>query len=1258
VHRHRLPGRRGIAAGLRHPGEHDVQRRRQLRPTRDPGGEAEAKAEEEDAELQEAVEEEAVQEELKGEEISEASQGQAGPLQSKEGRQACAASHEREGRTMRIFGALTTTHRTAAIAALAICAVAGMTASAQASVTAAPGWEVESASYPSNLPPGGEGTLVLAIYNVGKADSSGQVTVTDTLPAGLTATEAAYSGEPFVNSEFEGGLGGGEQWDCSVGSTVSCTNDEAHLPSIRAGESEFVAIRVKVSGEASGQAINEVTASGGGALGPAHVSIPVDFSAGTPMFGLQRLDAWFSNADGTLDTQAGSHPYSLTVTLALNNTGFDPTGEARDITVNLPRGLIGNPTAVPRCTVAQLNTESCPMDTQVGVDRPTLGGIKSDLPLTVVDSLPAFSFPVYNIVPPPGVPAQIGFSLLGLGTRINSQVRTGSDYGISEVVKNILQSQITFNSITVWGVPADPSHDYQRLGPANAGLGTGEEGIQYGGKSGINPIPFLTLPTACEGPQTFSTFTEPWAEGGIQGPPSELSFVSHENSGQAAGITGCDKLSFSPTISVAPDTSDAETPAGLTVELKTPQEGLTAVEGLAASNIKDTTVTLPEGVDINPGQAHGLLTCSMAESAVGTEAESSCPNASKVGTDEIETPLLYHSLKGDVYVLDSNPPNLKLLVAASGEGVNLKLVGDVHLDEATGRLTTTFTETPELPFTTFRLSFSGGAQAALYTPSKCGSYQTSSDFTPWSTPSVADAFPSSEFVVNAGPGGSACAGTLPFAPLLTAGSTTDEAGGFTDFSLLLSRADGQQRIEKLQFKAPKGLVGMLSKVPLCEEPQAALGTCPAASQIGHTTVEAGPGSAPLVVPEPGQAPAPIYLTGGYKGAPYGLSIVVPVIAGPFNLGTVVVRASIAVDPHTTQLTITTDPLPSIIDGVPTDLRTINAVIDKPEFMINPTNCEAQSFSGTATSTEGATAAISSPFGMGSCRSLEFKPKFTVSIPGHASKALGEGLTTTLSYPNVPQGSDANIAKVKVELPIQLPSQLKTLQKACIAATFEANPANCPEQSIVGHAKVTTPLLPVPLTGPAYFVSHAGEEFPSLTLVLKGYGVTVDLVGTTFISKAGITSTTFKAAPDVPFNKFELTLPQGKYAALGVNLPPNDNYNYCGQKLTMPTELIAQNGAEINENTPISIEGCPTTLSISSHTVKKNTVTLSVYVPAAGKVKATGAGLTSSTKTSTGQETITITLTKTTRHKQTTRIRLTYTPTKGHKQTKTLTTKLP
>jgi hypothetical protein len=1069
---------------------------------------------------------------------------------------------------MRTFGSWRATWRTAlatsAVAVLALCASVSFVPCAQAAGVSAPGWEVTPMAFPSHMNPGSEGYLVLAIYNIGKATSGGPITVTDQLPAGVIATEAGYSN-----------YGGEGLWDCSVGSTVTCTSSSA-LPEVRAGEVDRLAIAVKVPANASGTALNPITVSGGGALTPASVSDSLNFESTPSTFGFENFDAWYSSGDGTIDTQAGSHPYSLTVAFTLNNSG-GPSGEARDIHVNLPRGLIGNPTVVPRCTMAQLNAGECPADSQVGVDIAMLGGpVPMGYPeghrptISEAGGSLAFFLPieVYNMVPPPGVPAQLAFSLEGINTEINTSVRSGSDYGISAAIDSITQREIVFNSLTVWGDPVEPSHDWARSRRV-------EEGVtEYGVKSDIADIPFLTLPTSCEGPQAFTASTDEWPVEGIEAPVSEASILSHESSDAQAGMAGCDQLSFNPSLTVSPDTSSADTPAGLTAEVKVPQEGLTTPGDLTTSNIKDTTVTLPEGVAINPGQAHGLAVCSQAQSALGTEGAPSCPGASKVGADEIETPLLFHNLKGDIYVLDSNPPNLKLLVAASGEGVNLKLVGDVHLDETSGRLTTTFQETPELPFTTFRLSFSGGPQAALYTPPRCGDYATSSDFTPWSEPSVSDAHPQSNFLISAGPGGGACpSGTLPFSPSLTAGSTTDQAGGFTNFSLLLTRQDGQQRIGSLRFKTPEGLLGMISKVPLCGEAQANAGTCSSDSQIGHTVVEAGPGPYPLVVPEPGQAPAPIYLTQGYKGAPYGLSIVVPLHVGPFTLQTQVVRARIEVDPLTTQLTITTDPLPTIIDGIPTDLRAINAVIDRPGFMFNPTGCEPGAFSGTAYGTEGSTAPISTHFQMGSCRALTFKPNFKVSTSGKTSRKNGASLDAKIVYPTGKLGanqasSQANVKSVKVDLPKQLPSRLTTLQKACPSATFEANPASCPSGSKVGTATAVTPVLPVQLTGPTYFVSYGGAKFPELVIVLQGYGVTVFLHGETFISKAGITSSTFRQVPDVPITSFELKLPQGVNSALAAN------GNLCKAALRMPTSFTGQNGAVIHQSTPISVTACP------------------------------------------------------------------------------------
>jgi hypothetical protein len=980
-------------------------------------------------------------------------------------------------------------------------------------------------------------------------------------------------------------------------------------------------------------------------------------------FGIVGFDGSITNQDGSPDTQAGSHPYAFTTSITLssltNSFGQKaPDGNVKDIVVKEPAGLVGNPTVIPTCTDTQLSQlgngwGSCPVGAQIGqLTAQTLNAGE----LTV---------PLYNMVPSPGEPARFGASLLGPLVYIDTHVRSGGDYGLTASLSEATTLEPFWAStVTLWGVPADPSHDAMR-GAGCVGDPTLPGDCFLGGLSAnASPRPFLTLPTSCAGPQEVGLSTDSWQN---QGEFLNASFLTHDAAGNPVGLEGCNRLSFAPSITVQPDTSVADSPAGLTVNVKVPQEGLLAPEGLASADIKDTTVVLPQGVAINPGQAAGLQACQASEDGLTTEAEKAageedsgpadCPNASKVGEDEIQTPLLAHALVGDIYVLQSNPPDLKLLVTAYGEGVDVKLVGDVYLDEATGQLTTTFTETPELPFTNFRLSFSGGAQAALTTPAACGTYSANADFTPWASPAIPDALKFSDFAISSGPGGSACASPLPFSPTLTAGATTDQAGGYTDFSLLLQRADDQQRVSTLQFKTPEGLLGMISKVPLCAEADANAGTCPAASQIGHTVVTDGPGPYPLVVPQPGQPPAPIYLTGGYGGAPYGLSIVVPLVVGPFTLQTQVVRARIEVDPHTAQLTITTNPLPSIIDGIPTDLRTINAVIDRPGFMFNPTNCSPQAFAGTATSTEGATAPISSHFQVGSCQSLKFAPDFKVSTSAKTSRVNGASLDAKILYPTAPPesnqaSSQANIASVKVELPKQLPSRLTTLQQACAAAQFEKNPAGCPAGSLVGHATALTPVLPVALTGPAYFVSHGGEAFPSLIVVLQGYGVTVDLVGTTFISKAGITSSTFKQVPDVPIASFELVLPEGRFSALSANA------SLCAHTLAMPTEFVAQNGAVIHESTPISVSGCKPAIKVTHKRIGRGAVIVSVRVPAAGRLLATAKGLSSGSGKASRAGTITVkmaltkaaasVLAKHRGHKLRTRVSLRFTPTHGAK----------
>ena len=1078
-------------------------------------------------------------------------------------------------------------------------------------VGAGTGWEAFALAHPTDLHPGGKGIIQVALLNVGARPSSGPITVTDTLPEGLVVTGAGGmpangEGNTVATEAEEIKSYGGVRWDCGgIGSgSVSCTSNPVFLPSLPHGEGkefvpmERIAIEVDIEpGVKEGVSANRLGISGGGALGVTGVSDPLTVSAGEAGYGFAGWDVWFTNADGSADTQAGSHPYETTFAVGFNEleNGTAAGGEVRNVEAELAPGFSGEPNSTPRCARVQLDAGECPAYTQIGYDM-----VPNDIEHAPDGPTAFLYFPVYNMVPPPGVVDEFSVTILGHNVFFDTGPRGYGDYRLVTHIDNIPASvNLSGSILTLWGVASEASHDKERLA-----AGKSAEALlceEHGCSSSAPARPFLTLPTSCEGPQTFAIKgLGTWENPGLR---AEASSVSHDEQDLETGFSGCSALSFEPEISAVPDTGAADSPAGLAVNVTFPQEALRVPGGLIESTSESTTVTLPAGLVINPGQAAGLAACSPAQARLDEEGEPACPSASKVGSVKIQTPLLEGAfepeLSGSVYVLEqsqggegeppnlqSHPPTLQLLIATSGDGVDLKLIANVHLNEATGQLTTTLTKTPGVPFTHFELLFNGGAQAALATPTACGPYTTTSDFTPWASPFASDQFPASTFQITGGPDGSACPSSpLPFSPSLIAGATNPKGGAFTHFSLLLQNGDGQQRIEKLQFKFPEGLSGNLSAVALCPEPQAGKGECGEASKIGHASVASGPGPYPLVIPQPGNPESQIYLTGPYGGAPFGLSIVTHVLAGPFNLGTIVTRAKIEIDPLTAQITVTTDPLPQIIDGVPTDLRLVDSVIEREGFMFNPTHCVPSSFSGTAWGTPppeapgpGTSAAISSPFDVVGCKGLAFTPKFTVSTAAAGSKADGASLSVKMAYPKASQGSEADISSVKVALPVQLPSRLSTLQQACRAHQFKENPAGCPAASVVGHAVVHTPVLPVALEGPAYFVSNGSEAFPNLIIVLQGDGVTIELIGETFISKAGITSSTFKMVPDQPFSSFELTLPEGPYSALGPNLPAKDRYNFCGQKLVMPTSIVGQNGGEIKQQTPITITGCKTTLS--------------------------------------------------------------------------------
>jgi hypothetical protein len=1034
-----------------------------------------------------------------------------------------------------------------------------------------------------------------------------------------------------------------------------------------------LAIAVKVSSGVPSGALSTERISGGQAASvQTQRPLPAGNAGETP-FGVEQ--SGFSivpeEAGGAPDTQAGSHPFQLTTTFALNQTAdpLVPPVLPKDLTFDLPPGLVANAAVFPRCGELDFLTKNldptdgfgdeCPQETAVGVilltaDAPGLpGGVTTD------------TIPVFNLVPKQGEPVRFGFFFSGIAVPIDFSVRTGRDYGAVGEVRNITQiANFQSESLTIWGVPGEAAHDASRGWLCVAG-GLYNEGKPCPAGSTSHPTPFLTLPTSCTSPFASSVTGDSWPrKPGLQSSPEERVSVPFPESSYSLldgferpiGLTGCNQLTFNPFVEVKPDVEAASSSSGLTVAVKVPQEVSENAEGLAGSSVRDITVALPEGVAVNPSGGNGLEACS--EGLVGFEADRGesgfeefpsepgvenplftprlpgsvdaleagetaplqpslnfCPDASKIGTVKIKTPLLAHELEGSVYLATQNANPFGSLIALylvaedPVSGVLVKLPGKVRLCQGAGeqiagmtcqrlgQLISTFENEPELPFEDAELEFFGGERAPLATPSRCGTYTTSASFAPWS--GSAPVASQSAFKISAGPnggaGGSPCPGaSLPFSPSLTGGATNLNAGAFSPFTLTMTRKDGEQNMQSVEAYLPPGLSGVLSNIELCPEPQANEGKCGASSLVGETTVSVGVGGDPYSV-----SGGRFYLTGPYNGsggcstpgtngcAPFGLTFEVPAKAGPFDLernsanpagedacDCVIVRGKIEINPYTAALRITSNPpgtpyaIPTSIEGIPLEIQHINAITTRGNFQFNPTNCSKMEVTGTIHSSEGGTDKIGVPFQVTNCKDLSFTPKFQVSTaPAKDTRLDGVSLTAKVSEPAGALGTQANIASVKVELPKGLPSRLNTLRKACTNAQFEANPAGCPPASRIGMAVVHTPILPVPLTGPAIFVSHGGEAWPTLTLVLQGDGVTVDLVGTTLISKAGVTSTTFKTVPDQPFSTFELTLPQGEYSALTAL------GNLCKQKPVMPAEFLAQNGATLHQNTKIAVTGC-------------------------------------------------------------------------------------
>jgi hypothetical protein len=881
-------------------------------------------------------------------------------------------------------------------------------------------------------------------------------------------------------------------------------------------------------------------------------------------------------------TQAAGHPPWGLTGFELSNSGAAPSGSAlKRLRVDVPPGLAADPEALAVCQRAQFEANTCPTSTKAGFVE-----LKAYVEIPLTPTTLTLKGNVYNLPQEPGHPLLFGIDVEGVQP-------------LTENVHLLLEGHVSFAAeepLELRGVPSGDFHEWFEINNIPTEVGVKVLGIEvdkaplktvesklffdgHAGKEGKED--FLTMPSDCNEAPTSYLELETYP------PVEKLSAPTTP----PVGIEGCGNVPFAPTATVSPETSQYDSPDGTTTNVRVQQ--FEKSNELNTAAIDDAHVLLPEGLTLNPSAANGLEACSPGELHKGENVPVGCPAASKIGTVNIETDLPPGSLAGNVYLGNggsgpiTGPPNDDPLIFIDAEsiyGVSVRLIGEAKPDLSTGRIEVSFLHNPPLPFSDLSLTLNGGPRAPLANPLFCGAASTSFVFSAYTGASFGGATP---FPV------SGCPSSTPFSLSQSTADSSNKAGAFTHYTFNLARADGQQYLSKVSTTLPAGLAGIIPSVsPLCGEGEANAGSCPAGSLIGTATASAGSG-------EPYSFSGPVYLTGPYAGAPYGLSIPIEAKAGPFDLGRLTTRASIGVDPRSGRVIVSAT-LPTIFQGVPLRLRNISVAVTRESFMFNPTNCGALSDDSTLTSTGGATQALSSPFSVTSCNTLPFKPSFAATTSASTNPATLKANGAALRV-NLLQGAhEANIHSVVAELPKSLPSRLTTLQKACPEATYNANPYGCASTSKVGEATVTTPVLPEPLKGPAYLVSHGGAAFPNLELLLEGdHGVRVILEGKTNI-KNGITTSTFASIPDVPVSSFVLELPTGPNSALTAVGA------LCTQTLAMPTTITAQSGTVLKLSTPIAVAGCTggkgkTRIKILSKRIVHNKLVLRVQTFAAGRV---------------------------------------------------------
>jgi hypothetical protein len=879
------------------------------------------------------------------------------------------------------------------------------------------------------------------------------------------------------------------------------------------------------------------------------------------------------------DTQAGAHP-DFTTDIELSSLGDVAYAKTEDVTVRLPAGIFGNPEAFPKCTNLQfLLSESgeggCPIDSQVG---------STDLLISGENAGQFRDEPIYNMPVPGGdAVARFGFYAgiypIYLDVRLDPETQTL----VASVENAPSAAELVESSTTFWGVPANPTHDVERITPFEV-----LRGAPPGGHASSAPeIPFMTNPTSCgEEEEVSATVTS-----------YQLPGQSFTKSAPFPQITGCGLVGFNPSTSLRPSTTQGTTGSGLDYELIQSDKGLKFPNLYFDSELKRAEVTLPEGMTVNPSEAEGLGVCSeadLAKEAYDSAPNAGCPETSKVGSVEAISPVIDRKATGSLYIAKpyQNPFDsliaLYMVVKIPDRGVLVKLAGKVTTDPKTGQITTVFDDIPQLPVTEFKLHFREGARAPLITPPACGSYTAVSNFSPWSAPGTV--LPrENAFKVESGPGHGPCpsGGLPPFHPGLLAGPLNNTAGAFSPFYVRLSRTDAEQEITHFSVKLPPGLVAKLAGVPFCPDAGIAQAkarkgrhggeeelnapSCPAASQVGTTWAGSGVGQTLVYVP------GKVYLAGPYHGSPISIAAITAAKAGPFDLGTVVIREALQVNPETGEVFVDatgSDPIPHIIAGIPVHLREIRASVDRPEFALNPTDCTRTSTASTvlgagldfASEADDNPLTVTSPFQAADCAALGFEPNLNLRLIGATQRGGHPKLRAFLRMNGI---GEAGIAKARVTLPRSEFLENAHFKTICTRVQFKAAGGNgeaCPAGSIYGWAKAKTPILSEALEGPI-FLRSSEHELPDLVASLRGQEINVHLVGRVDSVKGGRLRNTFETVPDAPVEWASFTF-QGKDKGLFVN-----STDLCRQKHKAKIEFTGQNGKVHNYSRALQVS-CP------------------------------------------------------------------------------------